>query len=306
MKVVILGGCGFLGLHTAHQFIQNNTETVLIDSPERLPLAPAGCDRIGIAYPYQDLATIESVLGRGDVLIHLGWSKVPNADADSFATDMGQNALFSAALFQQAVKAQVAQVIFASSGGSVYGNVSDPRIHEGHPTKPISSYGIGKLAAEHYLDMMAMGSQTRPVSFRIGNAYGTHRAGDQTPTGLIPFAVQSMLDDREIEIWGDGQVVRDFIHVTDIARAFSVAAGNPTIRGVFNLGTGVGTAIADLIGLLESRLNRSARISWGKSRPCDVQRVVLDSNRFRDLTGWQPTISLEQGVDQIISGLNHS
>ena len=305
MKVVILSGCGFLGLHIAKKLIQNNIKTVLVDTKERFanPLDPSQYQRVEIEYPYQNLDPLKSVLSRGDVLIHLGWSQVPNDDAYSFRQDIAGNALMSAELFSMAREAGVGKVIFASSGGAVYGNVGDSPIHEKCETNPVSSYGIGKLAAEKYLALLTSDSSTSHVILRIGNAYGNHLSATSTPTGLITFMIKKMLLDQAIEIWGDGEVVRDFIYASDIADAFYLAVTQQNAQGVYNIGTGQGKTIRDVISCVETRLKRSAKINWSDGRSCDVEKVILDSSKFKALTDWKPQINLQQGIDMIASRL---
>lgn len=305
MKVVILGGCGFLGLHIAEKLIQNNIETVLIDSQQRLahPLDSSKYQQLEIEYPYTNLDVVKSALSRGDVLIHLGWSQVPNDDAYSFRQDIAGNALISAELFSLASQAGVDKIIFASSGGAVYGNVAETPIHEKCETNPVSSYGIGKLTAEKYLSLLTADSSTKHVILRIGNAYGHHPSEEKTPTGLIPFMMKALLSNREIEIWGDGQVVRDFVHAFDIAEAFFLAVIKPQVQGIFNIGTCRGTTIEEVIALIETRLNKKANIRWTDGRSCDVQKVVLDASKFNALTEWTPQVSLAHGIDMIASRL---
>ncbi|MCX7553242.1 NAD-dependent epimerase/dehydratase family protein [Marinicella sp. S1101] len=304
-NVVILGGAGFLGLHIAHQLTQNNQRVILLDSSSRIKQIPQGllnhnCLKKVIEYPYSDASAVAPSLDQGDVLIHLGWSQVPNDNRQSYQKDITENLAFTAALFDLAIDIGVSKVVFASSGGSVYGNSSKSPLTEGCPTEPISSYGIAKLASEKYLNLLSRGTATLPVVLRIGNAYGLHLAPNLTPTGLIPFFISALKQNITVNIWGDGEVVRDFIHVRDIAAAFCAAIEATTLNGTFNIGTGIGTSINQLIGLIEENLGKTAQITNSRGRSCDVKEAVLDASEFRRLTQWSPLINLKQGVNEII------
>lgn len=304
-KVVVLGGCGFLGLHVAQHLINNQCKVVLIDSASRTEQIPRGMlsnhgHTVEISYPYQETSVLESVLQKGDVLIHLGWSQVPNDNRRSYQIDIAENMAFSTALFDLATTAGVSKIIFASSGGSIYGNSSNSPLTETSPTEPISSYGIAKLATEKYLQLLTKDTATLAVNLRIGNAYGLHLSPSLTPTGLIPFFISALNDQRTVDIWGDGEAVRDFIHVSDIAAAFSAAIQTPDLSGTFNIGTGIGTSINQLIALIEKSMKQTVPISNTKGRRCDVTTAVLDASEFKRLTNWLPRVSLQQGVMEVI------
>lgn len=303
MKVVILGGCGFLGLHIAEKLVANNIKTVLVDSKTRLhkPIDFHKYQLVEIDYPYRDIEVLESVLKKNDVFIHLGWSQVPNDNLYGFKKDISQNILISAELFHLARNLGVGRIIFASSGGSVYGDLAESPINEKCATNPISSYGVAKLATEKYLTLLTANSPTDHIIFRIGNAYGNHLLPCSTATGLIPSVIKALISDNEIEIWGNGQVIRDFINVKDIANAFYLATVMPKINGIFNIGTGKGTSIKNLISMIENKLNKSAKIIWSDNRMCDVKEAVLDYGKFKTLSQWTPQISLEKGVSEMVS-----
>lgn len=305
-KVVIFGGSGFLGLHIARQLIKNNYRVILVDSKYRLDKTPehlflSKCEKKAINYPYENPKALRSIFEKGDILIHLGWSQVPNENPKSYQNDISNNMSFSVSLFELAITSGVCKIIFASSGGSVYGNSDTIPINEKHHTEPISSYGIAKLTTEQYLNLLTKNSSTNHVILRIGNAYGLHLSPKLTPTGLIPFIINALNNDSILEIWGDGEVLRDFTHVTDIGAAFFAAIETTDLNGIFNIGTGISTSINQLIKLIEKTLGKAAKVHNGSARLCDVKEVVLDASKFKRHTHWAPKVSLKEGLIELAS-----
>lgn len=302
MKVIIIGGCGFLGLHIANKLISNNIETVLVDSKERyeMPFQSKKITFVNIKFPYTDIKKIETITHNKDVVIHLGWSGVPNDDPNCYTKDIEENILNSARIFHTIVKNKGSKIIFASSGGAVYGNSIEAPISENQETYPISSYGTSKLAAEKYLNFFTANSATENVIFRIGNAYGPHLSETKNPTGLIPALFKAIENDLTIDIWGDGKIIRDFIYIKDIADAFYFAVMKQNIRGIFNIGTCKGTSLVNLISLIESLFNKKLNVNWLNKRFCDVKCTILNSSKFNKVSGWKPQYDLEKGIQDML------
>src|SRR4029078_1171714 len=186
--------------------------------------------------------------------------------------------------------------LFASSGGTVYGEPVHLPAREDDPANPISSYGIVKLTIEKYVGLYSRLHGMRGVSLRISNPYGRDQLSG-TPIGVIAHLLRHARDGNTFTIWGDGSVVRDYFHVDDLMLAFSQALDPAKVpSGVYNIGSGHGTSVKDLVALVERVTGRPVRVCYEPARGIDASKILVDTHKFHALTNWQPRISLEQGV----------
>ncbi len=189
----------------------------------------------------------------------------------------------------------VQRIVFASSGGTVYGPGGDGPIPETAPTDPISAYGIGKLAVEKYLALYhhLYGLEYRVL--RIGNAYGPHQH-PLREQGLVASVLHRLLTDMPIPVWGDGSVIRDYVHVDDVVAAMLAVAEAENGPRLFNVGSGIGRSVRSVIDDAARVVGRPARIVAMPGRSADVSVNVLDSSRLRQRTGWSPAVGWEAGL----------
>lgn len=294
MRVLITGGGGFLGRAIIGQLLDAGTNVVVLDLPARLGGLP-GCDTRPFDFSREPLALSRHARA-GDRLLHLGCTSHPAASMADPAGDVEANVASSIRLFQAAAAAGVDRVVFASSGGTVYGRIDELPVEESHVTQPLSAYGVSKLAVEHYLELFP---GLRGISLRVANPYGAGQL-EGTPVGAIAHFINSALRDVPIEIWGDGKIVRDYIAVEDVAAAFALALAAPELAaGPYNIGTGRGTSLNDVLDLLSAISGRTLDVRHGQARNYDVPAIVLDSARFSRATGWSARIGLEDGVRRL-------
>ena len=190
----------------------------------------------------------------------------------------------------------VRRIVFASSGGTVYGPGDGRPIAETAPTDPISAYGIGKLAVEKYLALYhhLYGLEYRVL--RIANAYGPHQH-PLREQGLVASVLHRLLTDTPIPVWGDGTVVRDYVHIDDVVAAMlAVAFEDGAGPRVFNVGSGIGRSVRSVIDDAARVVGRPARVVARPGRPADVPVNILDSTRLRARTGWSPSVGWEAGL----------
>ncbi len=191
---------------------------------------------------------------------------------------------------------RVRRIVFASSGGTVYGPAGGAPIPETAPTDPISAYGIGKLAVEKYLALYhhLYGLEYRVL--RIANAYGPHQH-PLREQGLVASVLHRLLTDAPVPVWGDGTVVRDYVHIDDVVTAMLAVAfeedGGPRL---FNVGSGIGRSVRSVIADAARVAGRPARILAMPGRSADVPINVLDSLRLRQRTGWSPAVGWDAGL----------
>lgn len=294
MRAVIIGGNGFIGSHLVDILLHEGWEvTVYNRSPERYR-AP----QQGVKYIQEDLgntSALSSVLPGIDIVFHLASTTVPKSSNDDPIFDIESNLIQSVRLLQLCVKSRIKKVIFLSSGGTVYGIPQAIPIKETHPTNPICAYGITKLAIEKYLHLF---KQLYGLSYSIlrpSNPYGPRQNPDGQQ-GAIAVFLGRAIRGQPIKIWGDGSITRDYFYVSDLARACLLAANSEMESPVINIGSGQGVSLNQLLEIIQHVVEKPLHVIRLPSRPFDVSEVILDIEHARTHLGWQPTISLEQGV----------
>ncbi|MCF7821486.1 MAG: NAD-dependent epimerase/dehydratase family protein [Mariprofundaceae bacterium] len=297
MKVLVLGGNGFIGSHVVdHLLAAGHNVRVFGRSPEcyREPLAQVEY-RFG---HFDDTSQVAEALQGVDAVCHLISTTVPGTSNLDPVADVEGNLVNTLHLLDQMRKKDIRRILYLSSGGTVYGNPEFSPISESHPLNPISSYGVVKVAIEKYLNMYQQLYGFQPIILRPSNPYGP-RQGHAGVQGLIGTALARMLAGEPLEIWGDGSIVRDYMHVSDLAR-LCVAALESDICGVFNAGSGEGHLINEVVNVIREVADHELQVTYREGRSFDVKEVVLDISRAAAQFGWKPGVSLIDGIrDQL-------
>jgi UDP-glucose 4-epimerase len=244
-----------------------------------------------------DERLMASMLPDVDVVFHLATATIPQSSNDSPVFDIQENLIRTVRLLEACVKHRVKKVVFLSSGGTVYGPPQSLPISEDHPTNPICSHGVIKLAIEKYFHLFHHLHGLSYTILRPSNPYG----GRQNPggrLGAISIFLGRIADGHPVTIWGTGEVVRDYFHVSDLARACIAAATTRTESFVFNVGSGCGISLNSLLEVIATVVRRPFRVVRQPPRAFDVERVVLDVQRAHNEMHWTPVVSLEEGIDE--------
>lgn len=234
-----------------------------------------------------------------DTVWHLASTHFPREADQEPRADVEGAVLGTLLIAETAQLLGARRVIYASSGGTVYGRLTSVPVSEDHPTRPITAYGISKLACEHYLRFFdRRGLST--LSLRIANPYGPGQNIAKAQGALTTFCHQAATG-QPITIWGDGTVERDFVHVDDVARALVLAA-DADIRGTeINIGSGQGASLNRLLDLIrEVHEGEPLDVTYQAARSFDVPRSVLCIKRARELLGWRPQVALSDGIAQMM------
>lgn len=298
MKCVILGGGGFLGSHLSEALLALGHEVTVFDRRgsrflEHLQREGART-YVGDFLKAEDL---RQVLFDAAVVYHLVSTSVPQTSNEDPLRDAEANIVGTLRFLEEAQRAQVRKIVFASSGGTVYGIPREIPITEDHPTNPISSYGIGKLNIEKYLHLYWILHHVDYCILRISNAYG-----ERAPTGGIQGVVGAFLHralhGQKIVIWGDGSVVRDYVYVGDVVQAFVTAASYSGGPRIFNIGSGLGHDLNAILGLIEEIAGGPLHREYQSGRAFDVPVNVLDVSRAREYLHWTPRVGLTEGISR--------
>ncbi|PJA31342.1 MAG: NAD-dependent epimerase [Zetaproteobacteria bacterium CG_4_9_14_3_um_filter_53_7] len=297
MKVLVLGGNGFIGSHVVDHLLAAGHKVRVFDrAPERYrePLKRVEY-RLG---GFDDTFQVAEALQGMDAVCHLISTTVPGTSNLDPVADVQSNLVNTLLLLEQMRKKGMKRILYLSSGGTVYGNPESSPIREDHPLNPISSYGVVKVAIEKYLNMYHQLYGLEPVILRPSNPYGS-RQGHSGVQGLTGTLLARTLAGEALEIWGDGSVVRDYMHVSDLARLCVMALESDSC-GVFNAGSGEGHSINEIIILIRDAIDQELQVNYREGRAFDVKEVVLDISHAKAAFGWQPEISLADGIrDQL-------
>lgn len=291
---MVLGGSGFIGVHLAGRLLEGGHSVTVYDrSPNRFGASPRG-----IEYVQGELGNyglVSEVVEGVDVVFHLVSTTLPKTSNDDPIYDVRSNLVDTLQLLEACVKTDVGKVIFASSGGTAYGVPQVVPISEEHPTNPITSYGIVKLAIEKYLGLFSHLHGLDYTALRISNPYGAYQnpVGQQ---GAVTVFLDRIHKGETIPIWGDGGVVRDYLYVADLVDALEAVAETETRRKVLNIGSGQGTSLNELLALMADVTGETPAVDYQPGRPLDAPSNVLDISRAREELGWSPSTSLEDGV----------
>jgi UDP-glucose 4-epimerase len=238
------------------------------------------------------------------VVHHYAWGSLPASANSNPAGDLITNVGLTLGLLEALRRRGGGRIVFASSGGTVYGRLHQTPVREEHPLAPITSYGAGKATAEIYLGLYRV---THGMDCRIARMANPYGAG-QDPTrrlGAVTTFLHNALTGQPIEIWGTGEVVRDYVHISDVAACLVTLARAPRTDEafIFNVGSGVGTSLNDIIAELESLMNRKLDVRRSENRPFDVPVSVLAIDRARRLLGWEPRLPLGEGIRLTLADL---
>lgn len=292
-RTLVIGGCGFIGSHIVDALIAQGHHLRVLDmKPEAFRPPLPGVEYIRGSFLCEE--TLEFALRDVDAVIHTVSTTVPATSNQNPAADIEDNLIGLVRLLQVMRRRRVSKLVFLSSGGTIYGIPRTDVVNEDHPTKPISSYGIVKVAMENYLHMEHMLHGLDYVALRAANPYGP-RQGHAGLQGIIGTYLWKVANGNPIEVWGDGSVIRDFIAVRDLAEVTTIACTS-SINGCFNIGSGEGASVKRVVELTAQITGRDITPIYKPGRGFDVPRIVLDISRIRKATGWMPTTGLEDGM----------
>ena len=297
MKIALFGGGGFIGSAIADRLLHEGHSLRIFERPRVEPYRKF-LDTEDVTWLTGDLMSNHDVGAAVDgveVVMHLVSTTLPKSSNDDPIYDVQSNLVATLQLLNLMVAKDVKKIVFISSGGTVYGNPCYLPIDEKHPTEPLVSYGITKLAIEKYLLMYQRMHGIKSVILRVSNPFGD-RQRIETAQGAVAAFLSKALRGMPIEIWGDGSVQRDYLYIGDVADAFARAVAYDGPHSVFNISSGKGTSLNEVIRLIERVTGVSVERNYQPGRAFDVPVSVLDNALASRELGWSPQVSLEDGI----------
>lgn len=308
-NILVLGANGFIGSHivdslakaghTVRAFDRFSSDRVLFDKVSNVEL---------YAGDYLNNTDLEGALKGIEYVFHFISTTTPATAENNPTIDIDTNIRRSVELLQLCVDAEVERVLFASTGGAIYGmsGHGEPYKEEDAP-EPVSPYAIGKLTVENYLRYFKVKHGLDSISFRISNPYGQRQPFNRKQ-GVIPIFLESIIRDKPVTVLGDGSMVRDYIYVNDLADMITAMFDKSHKHDVYNLGSGEGIDLNNLLDSIEASTGRKAIVESREIPATYVQKAVLDITRFKSEFNNSPATSLLDGLkstyDYILKEVN--
>jgi UDP-glucose 4-epimerase len=301
MNITLFGGAGFLGAQIARSLMDQGHAVRIFDKPgAKVNLHDVNLQ--GATWLEGDFANQEDVkkaVKDSDVILHLISTTLPKHSSENLPYDLVSNAVPTLQLLECAKEAGVKKILYFSSGGTVYGQAQYLPIDENHPTNPLVPYGITKLAIEKYCLLYERLYGLRTHILRISNPFGPTQLANRAQ-GAVGVFLNRVMNNQPIEIWGDGSVIRDYLYIEDLTRAVSDLIHYQGAESIFNIGSGVGLSLNEVILFIESALGKKAICNYHESRSFDVPENVLAIGRAKQELGWLPRESFASGLKKTI------
>ena len=301
-NILLLGGTGFLGKNIVEKLIESNHRLILIVRDSKKALNFFNDESISlIEGDLSDLILIDKTIEEYDVnlVIHLISNLIPSSLEKDFNNEL-KDVITPTFKLLGLLSDKKIKVIYFSSGGTIYG-ASENIISENSILNPINYYGYSKLMIENYIFYL---NRTKNLSFLIlrpSNVYGKYQKLD-SKQGFIAVALNKALSNETIEIWGDGNVVRDYIDVIDVSNGLNELINMDASDTILNIGTGKGSSLNDILSMIEKNLKIDLKINYKNKRKVDVNKVILNINKIKEVIGFTPkdlTIGLENFISII-------
>ncbi len=299
MRIVVTGGAGFIGSHLVDRLIEEGHEVSIVDD-----LSTGKKKNLNPKAEFYKLDILSPKIGRmftkqrPETIFHLAAQMDVRRSVKDPIFDGQVNILGTVNLLEQAVKIGTKRVIFASSGGAVYGEQERFPATEEHPTHPLSPYGISKLAAEHYLYYYGKTYGLQWTSLRFGNVFGP-RQDPFGEAGVVAIFTLKLLQNEQPVINGTGKQTRDYVAVDDVVEA-NMAVLNSGVNDTFNVGTGRETSVNQLFHSLAEAVGSPTKERYGPERRGEQLRSCLDASKLSRAADWEPRLSLADGLKRTV------
>lgn len=297
LKCVVLGGGGFIGSHVVDALLEQG-HRVRVFERQNVNIRNIAHVLGRIELMHGDFLNEDDLcraVAGMDVVVHLISTTLPKSSNDDAAYDIETNVIGTLRLLNLIKQTGIRKIIFASSGGTVYGVPQYQPIAETHPTAPICSHGIAKLAIEKYLHLYHHLYGLDYTVLRFANPYGG-RQDPMTGQGAVTAFLWQMLKGEPLSIWGDGTVARDYFYISDLVLAVLAAIEKDTPLKIYNIGSGVPHTLNELLSIIQTVTGRTPIVRYSPARKLDVPFNSLDISRARKELLWQPQVPLEEGL----------
>lgn len=293
MRCAVLGAGGFIGTNLCRALVGRVDSLRAFGRRQSFPEALRGCD--WMPGDFADPTCLAAAVAGCDVVFHLVNATTPaSANVDKVA-DLNANVASTLSLLDACRETGVRRVVFVSSGGTIYGIPEQVPTPETSTTNPITAYGISKLAIEKYLGLYEYLYGLEYRVLRVANPFGPYQMALKSQ-GVTAAFLHWALAGKPIEMWGDGSVIRDYIFIDDVVDALMLAATHEGSSRIFNIGSGEGRSLNDIVAAIERLLGEKIPVDHRPGRPVDVPVSVLDTTLAKNELDWQARTPFEEGL----------
>ena len=303
-NILIIGSTGFIGKNIVEKLLDTESNIVLFvrDSSKVPEHFHNHGSIIIIKTDLKDITSVKNAIVAHDIniVIHLASSLIPSSNPKEFNKELNEIIMPTYNLLEYLSEKSI-KVIFFSSGGTIYGDIKDESIEEDHTLQPINYYGYSKLMIENYIQFL---NRTKNLSFLIlrpSNVYGKYQRLE-AKQGFIAVAIGKALSDSPVEIWGDGETVRDYMDVEDLALLTNKTINSDINNKIINMGSGQSTSLNQIIKYLETTLGKKIEVRYRNSRKVDVDRMVLDICKLKSYFDYEPK-NIQKGIENFLTFL---
>jgi UDP-glucose 4-epimerase len=305
-RVLVTGGAGFIGSHIAEAYLRDGWEVVVLDDLSRghesnIPQ--------GARFVRADIRSPEArkaiATGKFDVVNHHAAQIDVRVSVDQPAFDSHINVVGFVNLLEGAGEGKVRRVIFASSGGVVYGDPETIPTPETAPKLPVSPYGVSKLAGEYYLRALGALRGFEGIAMRYANVFGP-RQDPKSEAGVVSIFVSRLLERQPLTVFGDGRQTRDYVFVKDVARANVLASTVSSLPGsdfdapAFNIATSKQRSVLELAKSVGEVMQQKPTLEFAPPRAGELSRSALDVSKAKAVLGWAPQYAFDDGLGELV------
>lgn len=299
MKVLITGGAGFIASNIADRYLALGHEVVIVDN-----MISGQRENIPAAAKFYEMDICDEALKnvfeaeKPDIVNHHAAQMDVRKSVADPAYDANVNVIGGLNILQNCVKYKVKKVIFASTGGAIYGEQDYFPADEEHPNRPLSPYGITKLTTEKYLFFYNHVYGLNYTILRYANVYGP-RQNPHGEAGVVAIFSQRMLRKEQPRINGEGTQTRDYVFVGDVVKANELALTGGDNR-IYNIGTGIETDVNTLFRTIAGKMDYDVEEIHADAQPGEQLRSVLTAGRIKEELGWEPTVDIKTGLERTV------
>ena len=308
MRVLVTGGAGFVGSHIVDRYIDAGYEVHVADN-----LISSNTNNINNKATLHKIDICSESFGelltkiKPDAVNHHAAQASVKISVSNPKHDLLINGTGTANVALLSAMHGVKHLIYASSGGTLYGQPPESPVSEDAEIKPLSPYGVSKLAGEEYVKFVARSSEMNTTIFRYGNIFGP-RQDPSGEAGVIAIFAENLLTNKRCVIDGDGEQIKDYIYVSDIAdiNTLILEADSTKTREIFNIGTGIGISVNTIYRTLREQIGSNIAPLYGPPRIGDVRKIILNCSFVEKQLGWHTTKTFAEGIEKTIAALKNS
>ena len=294
MKIIITGGAGFIGSSIVDRLIINGNQVLVLDN-----LSSGKLENINTSAEFVNIDLCDPSLKnvffdfRPDAVIHCAAQvSVMDSQLDP-VFDAKNNILSGLNLLKISIESNVNQILYLGTGGALYGEPEYLPCDESHPIRPISPYGLSKWTLEKYIDLIVPDTILKKV-LRLGNVYGP-RQDPKGASGVVAIFLSKMLLGEKVEIYGDGNQIRDFVFISDILDAIELSLKSD-VSFTANIGSAIGVSVNEIFEILSKETLYKNKPVFQTKSSGDIDRIILSNNKAKSDLNWSPKISMEEGL----------